>query len=346
MATPGISAKEAYLATRVRLMADRLVPPDALRAIINADGDTLRGRLRALGIEADDPRELVHSGRLFQVLLRHFLADFVILLRPLCPGGRQLFRYWLRRYELRNIKTIIRGRMGHQSTANIRANLLDLHPFEQVDTEALLGAEDVSELLRLLERSAFAGLARQARRVADQDNPGYRLDASLDREYLSRLHGQIAQARPEDQPSLRELIGSLIDVTDLVSLLRFRFAYQLPPAETYYLLIGHGERLHRQHLLKLVELPSLPEVLAALPESLRAAIGDATTTLAVERQLERRIAHRLMRTYRDSPSFVTRTLAFLMLRESDMHRLRSVMRGKFLGLPPALIHDSINLGPG
>lgn len=343
-ALPRIAANEAYLATRVRLMADRLVPPDALRTLIETDLNAVPTFLQGLGIEARDPTDLVHSGRLFQVLLSHLLRDFAILLQPLCPGGKQLFRYWLRRYELRNIKTIMHGRIARQSTADIRENLLDLHPFDQIDSATLLATEDVSELLRVLERSPFAAIARQARHVAEHEHAAYRLDASLDREYWGRLIARVDNAQAQDQPGLRKLIGEAIDIHDLVALLRLRFAYQLPPAESYYLLIGHGHLLQRRVLLRLVEKTTLSEVINALPAPLRETLADADSTLAIERRLERHAAHTLMDVYRHAPSFVTRTMAFLMLRESDMHRLRSVMRGKILGLAPQLIRDSINLG--
>ena len=69
-------------------------------------------------------------------------------------------------------------------------------------------------------------------------------------------------------------MSSLIDRLNLVWLLRYRFNYNLPPAQVYFLLVASRYTLSSAQLRKLAALGSQEEVLSALPESLRGLLAE------------------------------------------------------------------------
>jgi len=83
-----------------------------------------------------------------------------------------------------------------------------------------------------------------------------------------------------------------MDRFNLLWLLRYRFAYNLSAAETYYLLVPTAYQLNRTSLQQLVEFNSLPEVLEHLPESLSNLLLEVEDTLT-EYDLLERIYHRI-----------------------------------------------------
>ena len=110
--------------------------------------------------------------------------------------------------------------------------------FGRLDIEDLAHAEDVGELLRRLESSPYADIVRPARRAFEESHDPFILDAALDRSYYEGLEHRALPLENVAGQSFRRLMSSLIDRLNLVWLLRYRFNYNLPPAQVYYLLVA------------------------------------------------------------------------------------------------------------
>ncbi|HEX8978330.1 MAG TPA: V-type ATPase subunit [Parasulfuritortus sp.] len=323
----------AYLNTRVSLFKSRLWPEAMVSALIDAPDEDLPGQLeqRGLGLLAggyadDDPRSL--ETRIVAILL----AEAQILLRPLAGAARQFLLYWIGRFEVSNVKSLIRAKMAGESAAATAGRLLDMGDFSHLDAEALMRVEDVAELMRRLELTPYAGIVRNARQAFEESNDPFILDATLDRAYYDGLIKRAHAVEEEAGPGFGRLMADLIDRTNLVWLLRYRFNYGLPPAQVYYLLLTPGYRLTPALLRRLVGLGDVGAVLDALPDELARPLAGATIPEAA-RRLERLALDRARAVLDRSDSPLARTLAYLTLREAGLRDLRGVLRGRRMGLP-------------
>jgi V/A-type H+-transporting ATPase subunit C len=138
-------------------------------------------------------------------------------------------------------------------------------------------------------------------------------------------------------------MASIIDRTNLLWLLRYRFAYALPPAETYYLLIPTGYRLTGRDLLALSQLPTFEEVLQNLPEPFRRLLAPARNTTDVAVILEQEMARTAHSALRHAAFSLARVFAYLVLRETDLRRVRGILRGRHLQLSPDLIRRAVGV---
>ena len=110
------AAQYAYLHTRISLFAGRLLGIDQLDALIDRPYE-------------EDPRNTAHlngtngaeqyTGDLDQNNMTMLLGELAVLIRPLSGAPRELLGYWAHRFELGNLKAIIRGKMGNQPRASI-----------------------------------------------------------------------------------------------------------------------------------------------------------------------------------------------------------------------------------
>lgn len=324
----------AYLNTRVSLFRSRLWPGDQVADLVEAEADALPALLEARGLGtlargyADgDPRSL--ETRLVDILL----DEAGVLLRPLAGAARRFLRYWVGRFEVSNVKSLIRAKMAGDGPAATAARLLDMGRFTRLDAEALMRAEDVAELMRRLERTPYAGIVRNARQAFEQGHDPFILDATLDRSYYDGLIERAHAVEAEAGPAFRDMVADLIDRVDLVWLLRYRFNYGLPPAQVHYLLPAPGYRLVPERLRALVGRPDIASVLADLPEELARPLAGAATIPEIAARLERRALDRAAAVLRAASPPLARALAYLILRESGLRDLRAVLRGRRLGLP-------------
>ncbi|MDD5365604.1 MAG: V-type ATPase subunit [Gallionellaceae bacterium] len=323
-----------YLNTRVSLFKSRLWPEAQVSELIDVSDAALPGLLERRGLRQlaggyadDDPRSL--EARIVAILLE----ETRILLRPLTGAARQFLLYWIGRFEVSNVKSLIRAKMAGESASATAARLLDLGYFTHLDADALMRAEDVAELMRRLERTTYAEIVRNARQAFEESHDPFILDATLDRAYYDGLIRRARAIEPEAGPGFGRLMADLIDRLNLVWLLRYRFNYGLPPAQVYYLLLTPGYRLVPSLLRTLVGHDDLAAVLAGLPEALARPLVGAAAIPEVSARLER-VAMDHAGTLLDRDGHpLARALAYLILRESGLRDLRGILRGRRLGLP-------------
>mgnify|MGYP000142833889 CR=1 FL=1 len=335
-----------YLNTRVSLFRQRLWQDADFDALIGAPAEEVPAALAerqlatlAIGFGGDTPLSL--EGRIINELLR----ETRILVRPLRDDERRFIVYWTERFEISNLKTLIRAKMAGERSAAVADRLIDMGPFSRLDLDTLSHVEDVGELLRRLESSPYAGIVRNARRAFEQGHDPFILDATLDRSYFEALVRAAAPLRNTAGEGFGELMRWLIDRVNLVWLLRYRFNYGLPPAQVYYLLVASPFGMAPDTLRRLVTRADLAGVLAELPARLGRVLAGCTDIVELFMRLERELVRRAHALLRVGGHALTRAFAYLILREYDLRGVRAVLRGRHLGLPPASIRQALGRWP-
>lgn len=334
------SASDSYLNTRTTLMSSQLLDSAGVEALVDRTLDQLGRDFQLDQLVAGLPPEADLGRVLERTLIQVLMQELSVLLRPLDGPARNILIHWARKYELFNLKAIIRGKLQGLHFDLIKENLHDLPPLITLPHEQLLRTENIQELLRQLETGPYSDIARQARQVYEERNEPFSLDATLDQRYYMSLLRRVRRAQPTDRVSLHRLIGELIDQQNLNWLIRYRFNYELSASETYYLLIPFGLHLHRDQLLKLVNMDNIQQLIESLPAKLATALEGSVSPMEVEQALQTETTKQIRRCLQYEKSVVSRTFAYLVLREIDLKKLFAIIQGKALNLDQALIRTA------
>lgn len=340
-----MSLSTAYQNTRISLFSGRLWQARDYQQLLEASAEEIARSLseRRLGVLAvgyndDDARSLEAR------IIAQLLDETLILIRPLCGDERAFLTYWTERFEISNVKTLLRAKRSAEVAASLSARLTPMGSFARLNLAELAQVEDIAELLRVLEAGPYAEIVRQARHAYEASHDLFMLDAALDRGYYEGLaqRGQALDgaaggaAGGATGGALGKLLANLLDHTNLVWLLRYRFNYGLPPAQVYYLLVAAHRlpavRLPATRLRQLASLDSIEAVLAELPASLRSLLAGADDIPAIFARLDSAAAELASRVLHSSAPALARAFAYLMLREQDLRTVRAVLRGRHLGL--------------
>lgn len=341
----------AYLNTRISLYSGRLWPDVALDNLVGASDEVLADTLaqRGLGQLAPNGDRLAgrpHEHRsLEQRIITQILAETRVLIRPLSSEARAFLTFWTARFEISNVKTLLRSKMTDERPAAVLARLIPMGTFGRLDNQDLAHAEDVGELLRRLEAGPYAGIVRHARRAFEQSRDPFNLDAALDRAYYDGLTLRAQPLEKRVGASFRSLMANHIDRINLVWLLRYRFNYKLPPAQVYYLLVGSHYTLPGSRLQELAALDSLEAVLAALPPPWKERLAGTTDIPGIFARMEHVAAGQAQRILRAHAPDIARAFAYLILRERDLRAVRVVLRGRHLGLAAPDIRIALRRTP-
>ena len=337
--------EQAYLKTRVGVFTGRLMSSDGIARL---KGMTLNQLGESLDLTPifEESLDLRQKSRLVeQALLQRTLNEHAVLLRPLSGRTRGLLLYWPRKFELYNLKTLIRGKLNDLGMEEIRDNLHDLPENIRLPHESLVQAENVLEMLRQLEQGPYAIIARQARHVFEERNEGFSLDAAIDRLYFTGMTRHLNMINSSDKQGAKRLIGLMIDRQNLLWLMRYRLVYRVSSSEAYYLLIPTGGRIQRDSLMELANLDNLSAIIDRLPEPYRLQLTGAGNITQVRQRLDFYTALQMRRLMRHSPDAVISALAYLIARDFDQMRLYAVIQGKLLQMSPQLIDEAVPDNP-
>lgn len=334
----------AYLNTRVSLFRARLWHPGDFRALLDAPEEEVERVLRERDLAELAPgyasRDVLS---LEQRIIGRVLDETWVLLRPMGGAARAFLLYWTQRFEISNLKTLLRGKMTGERPATLLSRLTPMGPFARLDGEDLAHAEDVAELFRRLEAGAYAGIARQARQAFEESHDPFLLDAALDRAYYEGLAQRARPLEADLGADFATLMGHYLDRINLVWLLRYRFNYHLPPAQVYYLLVNTHYGLSPARLKVMAAQGDMAAVLAALPDKTRRLLEGAADIGEVARRMEQRRLDAAEAVLRKPGAACTRAFAYLTLRERRLREARVVLRGRQLRLPRQAIEAT--LGP-
>ncbi len=331
------SRDQAYLKTRVGVFGARLLLPKDIANYKRMTLDQLGEALDLMPI-LEDSLELQQKSRLIEhALLARIMFELSVLLRPAGGRTRGLLLYWPRKFELYNLKTLIRGKLNDLDMEEIRDNLHDMPENIRLPHESLLQAENVLEMLRQLEQGPYAVIARQARHVYEEKNEAFSLDAAIDRLYYTGMMRHLNMADSSDKHGAQKLISVLIDRQNILWLMRYRLVYGFSSSEAYYTLIPTGGHMQRESLMVLANLDNLQAIIDHLPTPFRELLLDVKDITQARQRLDAFVGQEMRKLVRYSQDAVISSLAYLIAREIDQRVLYAIIQGKLQQMDPQLI---------
>jgi V/A-type H+-transporting ATPase subunit C len=333
-------AGQAYLRTRLAIMTANLLGRERLLALAQLPFEELA---TTTGFDAivgnNDAARLANFER---TLMQKWLDELSALLRPLGGPERRLLTQWASRYELLNIKALVRGKIGQLPNEEIERSLFVLPGFLSLNHDELLNTDSVPELLRHLQKTRYRGLATQALRRYEERPDPFLLDATLDQQFYSDLIHRAQQLGGDDRTETVNLIGRIVDRHNLVWSLRYRFNYGLQPSEVLYLAIDGGRVLNRALLQQVLQTDTLNDALRQLPAGLFGQRAIPQQITLIEAALRDDLMDYARRAMRRSPSAITSVLAYLVLRHGEINSLYAILHSRVHGLADDLLQEALN----
>jgi V/A-type H+-transporting ATPase subunit C len=333
-------ADQAYLRTRLAILSSKLLGRERLAEMTRLPLDELSTLTGYAEVKGDT--NSVRLATFERLLMQTWLDELSALLRPLEGPARRLLTQWASRYELLNIKALVRGKIGQLPTEEIERNLFRLPGFLSLNHDALLHADTVPDLLRQLQKTRYQRIATQALRRYEERPDPFLLDATLDQQFYSELIGRAQLLTSTDRAEILGLIGRIVDRHNLVWSLRYRFNYGLQTSEVVYLAIDGGRLLNRRLLQHMLQAETLQEALQRVPDNLlrqREMPGELTLIeAALLAELDEYATHAM----RLSPSALTSVLAYLVLRYGEITALYAIMHARVNGLADDLLQEALD----
>jgi V/A-type H+/Na+-transporting ATPase subunit C len=283
-------------------------------------------------LEASTPTELAPHLARTGVTLRGEVADAGrALVRFLPRGAAELVAWYNQRFEIENLKTVLRAVHYGLDPSRARASLIPLRA-TRWRWEQLLEAGSIPAVIDQIRESPFARPLEHAMERYQQEQRLFYLEIAVDLFYFQKLVRLIDSQTGKDASDARRFLGRWIAVQNLIWAYRYRTYGRMTPEE----IINYT--LHRAFAagLDTVRRVALGSPLAVEADRLGFQISpglsevEGLTEIEILAERERfRYATAAMR----RPLFQLRgALAYLWLLEAEVRDLAVIAEGKLTGL--------------
>jgi len=324
------AAAQGYIRARLSRFLDRAT----WARLLEADSATELGQF--LGHTAVAPA-VTRDGTLRLGILRGEAASTGRTVARFLPRGcRELVDWYNQRFEIENLKTVLRT--VHYRLERPRA-LSSLIPLRSTrwPWEALLEAGSVAAVVAQLRESPYARPLEHAMERYQQERRLFYLEVALDLFYFQRLVRLIESQSGTDEADARQFLGRWIAIQNLLWAYRYRIYGRMTPEE----IINYT--LHRAFA---VGLDTVRRVVLGSPLTIEAerlglrlspGLSEVETLTELELEAERERFRRAAAIIGRPLYRLGGVLGYLWLLEGEVHDLTVLVEGKTTGLSGAEI---------
>lgn len=342
----GMSPKDyGYSNARLRGMKSHLLRGDALERLLETTD--LHDLIQAL-LEteyAPDLEEQLIRGRtaaeVSDALKHNRVRTYRKVFGFLNPEAKDICTTLLGRWDVFNIKTILRGKHVGLESGEIQEGLLPVGALSQIDLDGLLiqsdirGVVDVAVTWGIPQAPAMRDGYQEYQRTGELAD----FELALDRYYSDWATKRLSR-RNNNYAMARRILGMQVDILNLVMVFRAARENLQPDQSQTYFLEG-GKTIGLDLYQELGALSDVDEILDKLrgthfgPVLDDAALHylETTSVASFERALEDYFTRKVIAVGGTDPLGVGIPISYLWSKDNEVTNLRIIAKSKAIGIP-------------
>ena len=318
-----------FLAARVHGRRARMAEGRRLDELCRLESVSELSRVVLQTKQFESARELQRQ------LLEKLITELTAIARELDAPGADLMNYLLTRFQLENVKVLLRGFLARTPKEKLAVHLLRLPLELAVDAQELLAADSLENFGNKVSVPFIAEALRKTLRVYGQSATPFLVENCLEAAYLGHLLTQSEALRFEDRRLTTPIIWQEIEAYHLLLIVRSKFHYDLE-AELLWPLHVSGTRISRNRFRAMAEAPDVATLaqlatghaLDADPSEVKVSSAqeplDATT---LESAAWKRLLRLANRAFRRSHMGVAAIFGYATIRRIEAANLITVSEG-------------------
>ena len=344
----GITRNLDFLAARLHGRHSRMAKGARLEALC---------RVRSLPHFASEVWSGADTGSATEIqrrLVQDLAEEMAGIAAQLSSAGAALLRWRVVRFQVENLKVIVRCLMAGVQPASWLPHLVTLPRQFALDAETLATARTLDQLVQLLPRGPLRrSLGEAVGRYRAESHPFF-LEAVLDRAYFVELLARTDALHGEDKELVTPLVHQEIDTFHLALVARGRFGHRLA-AEALLPLHVSGTGIPRERFAAMLTDPdlrtatsrALGRVLDRLPRAPGESSGDSGSIVPAD--LEPLAGQRCLRlanrAFRRSHMGLAAVVAFVEMRRVEVANLITLSEGIRAQLPERQLRSRLSPRP-
>lgn len=344
-----------YSNARIRGMRAQLMKKPYLDELIGLpDINRLIQELSETEYGSDIEEALIHgrdAAAVDEALKNNMVRTFQKVSGFLNDEAQYILVTLLARWDIFNIKTILRGKHMHLTAEVVSEGLLPAGYLTQVDLEALAMQDDLRAVVdtAMTWGLPFAGALSDGYALFHETGELSAMELALDRYYASWATARLSKRRA-NMKIARKVLGMQIDIMNLVMVFRLQKA-DTESLQVLDFFLDGGLFIKPDLYEELGQMSDIDEVLDRLrgtPYGM--ALDDAAikyleeNSIAVfERALEDYFMRKTLSQASGDPLGIGVAIAYLWGKQNEITNLRIIVKGKSVGMPEERVRGELIL---
>lgn len=329
------------LHSRTRALRSELLPPEIWEQLYNVQDFEglimiLRGTDYSSHLEGFETSNLTPRRAVYEI--RKHLTEAYLSLMMTSPAPLKLvLSEMLKLYEVDNLKAVLRGILIGETWDRVRHTLFPLGDFGKLPCEAMMATGNLEDAVELLKGTAYYDpLSRGLIRYKQEDSL-FVLEVVLDLDYWRRLWKLCRSFSQSDWVQVRPLVGTLMDMNNLLWALRYRIYYHLSEEEIINYTLPFGYRVADEQIRWIAAGGDMGSVLGNLFPNcplINDFSNDPQQNLPfLENWLMKRSVDICRKSFAGYPFHAGTPIAYLHMLSIEIEDLTVLMEAKSMGLP-------------
>ncbi len=284
-----------------------------------------------------------------EALRRNIMKTFSHVSDVVGETDKNLINVLLGRWDVMNVKTILRGKNLGASSDAILESLIPAGELDEATLLEMVRSRDVRDCIDVMATmhvsyaipltGAFPDYARKRNLAV--------LELVLDKAQYEMSFAKL-RGRDLNTRLVLEMMRREIDTVNIMTLLRV-IKEQVEREQATELFIPGGKEISEEKLEELLRIHSVEDVVQAFAGTsyfslLQSKMQDYFTTnslAGLERRLEETIVRRRVNLFKADPLSIASTIAYIWAKYNEIVNLRIIARGKEVGMPEAKIREAL-----
>ncbi len=341
----------------VRALYSTMLTPETWEALIQAqDFDALLNVLSktVYGPYLQIERQELTPRRAAYQIKRHLAEVYEKLIRLTPEPGQQLLLQLWRLYEVDNLKATLRGVETGASWDQVRHLLYPMTRYialTAADMEKMIHNSDVARAIECTRHTPYYDTLVHALERYQEEKSLFPLEVALDLDYHRWLWQSINQLAGADHKHALRIVGTMLDVNNLLWAIRYRVYHHLSEQEIINYTLPFGYQVRDEDVraiaagadIALVVRHIYPDAQAAPPPDFGGGKKGGGWLAALELSLQRHIVKMCRAAFIGYPFHVGIPAAYLLLNEHEIRDLTVLIEAKASHLPTEMFASMLEI---
>lgn len=262
-----------------------------------------------------------------------------------CSGDlKEIVAGYLRRWDMWNIKTILRGKYSNATVEEIQEDLVPAGTLSEEDLNALLAIDSMSEILETSARKLSIQVPADITLSLERDGNLAAVEDYLDFVYYQRLLASIDPNKKSDSQFL-SFVKREIDIVNLRTLLKLKMDNMAGDKIKVYFIEGGSNELSIAELNRLAGIETFDNLVDELSkysfyDEIKNSLEKTKTTRSLNPvmvKLDKYLAKEAERFSHLYPLSVLPILDYIIRKKIEVDNIRIIARGKASGMDNEII---------
>jgi len=271
--------------------------------------------------------EKINRANLEIILQRNYIRIYSKLINYFNGEYRNIIKTLFLRWEIEDLKVIIRGKYLGRSKVEIENKLIARSSLNTINYDYLIALKNVEEVIDGLKGSIYYNNLKNS--VKDIRGKGlFRIETELDFVYFMSIRKKLKHLDIENKDVGYSITGVEVDLLNLGWIYRGKIFYEISPEELFNYTIYNGSKFSKDKLIKLCYVNDMEDFRNLIERTPYAHIYENYDLISIEkrqREFQKKYYKKFLRENRNNISMV---MSYIMFYGIEIRDIISILEQK------------------